>query len=767
MTSKSDETRGAELTALRRLQKISAEMVSELELDRVLESIVEGASALLEADTAHIYRYDPDRDIMISWIPLDLPDQALAVEMARGEGGAGMVLATGESILIDDYENWERRAENWPRGLTGPTLHVPVRQGDEMLGDIGVGRKPGEDAFTEEDKDLLELFANQAAIAISNAQLYEETKRSADQFAKLYQTSLDIASAVDVDEVLEAILKRATELLSARSANLRMYEPDRNLLVPLLPYRQYGKLGQSELVPGEGVAGAVYSSRQPIAVEDYDEWEGSSSQFPSGLFDRVMGVPLSQGDEVVGVLTVERTADKPPFSEEDIRLLSLFGNQAVLAISQAQLYKEAKQRSREISHIYETSLDVTTRLDLNQVLRAVMERTMDLVDAQIGEVLVYDEERGLITDFLNIGLGDAELAEEMHKAGEPPTGLDGIVIGERQPYRIEDYDAWPERLPEMPIGLIGSMIGVPIQHQDRILGSLSLARTGEGRPFSDEDERHLMLFANQAAVAIQNARQVEELRDLHEERLAAERLSAQMQTAKAVQAGLLRRKPPDLDGWDLAVSWKPALEIGGDFYDFIDLGDGYWGLVIGDVADKGIPAAVFMSVALATVRSLAGRRQDPSDVLRNVNRELFSGSRSGNFVSAIYGVLHAGNSTLSLSMAGHNPLLIRRSESGNVESLPPSGMVLGVERQRMFETANIDLSPGDVAVFYTDGVTEAMSPNGEPFGLERLEKFFRDSVPQSARAISEALDREIREHAASAEQSDDITHVVVRAASAG
>lgn len=693
-----------------------------------------------------------------------LPDQALEVELSRGEGGAGTVLATGEPLLIDYYDAWDRRATSWPKGLTGPTLLVPVRRGDSILDVLAVGKKPGQAPFTEQDAELLSLFAHQAAIAITNAQLYERVRRSADQFAKLYETSLDIASALDVDELLEVILERATELLSARSANLRMYAGDRDRLVPILPYRQYGPLAQIELAPGEGISGQAFMEREPVVVDDHDQWAGRSDQYPMGLLARVMAVPMIQGEEVTGVLSVDRTVHKPPFNDNDIRLLKLFANQAVLAISNAELYEQAQRRSREIALIHSTSLDVTSRLDLKEVLEAVLERTTDLVQAQQGEVVVYDEVDNTIVDFLNTGLPELGLPTDLHTAGEPPSGLDGIVIHERRPVRIEDYDLWPNRLPEMPIGLIGPMIGVPIQYQGRVLGSLSLARGGGDRPFTDEDERRLVLFANQAAVAIQNARQIEELQWLHEERLASERLKAQLQTAQAVQTGLLPKEPPIIAGWDLAVSWKPALQIGGDFYDFIPLGGSRWGIVIGDVADKGIPAAVYMSVALSTVRSLASADRSPSSLLQSVNRELLRGSNSGSFVSVICGLLHAGGSTITLSTAGHNPPLIRRANAGRVESMQPSGMVLGVESDLDINQAQLDLSPGDVAVLYTDGVTEAMSPNGEPFGLQRLMSLLRADLPYSARGISEAIDQSVSEHASSAEQSDDITHLVLRAA---
>jgi serine phosphatase RsbU (regulator of sigma subunit) len=530
-----------------------------------------------------------------------------------------------------------------------------------------------------------------------------------------------------------------------------------------MPYRQYGQIGQIEIAPGEGVSGKAFSSGEPVVVDDYDSWEGRSSQYPAGLIARSMGVPLKLGKEVTGVLAVERTAGKPPFNEQEVRLLSLFANQAALAISNAQLYHEAEQRSREVSHLYDTSLDITALLELDQVLEAVLQRTTDLVEAQMGEVVVYDEQKGIITDFLNLGLGEISMPLDVHRPGDSPSGLGALVIREREPVRVTDYDRWPERIADAPIGLVGPMIGIPILHQERILGSLSLARSAGSAPFSDEDQQRLVLFANQAAVAIQNARQVEELERLHQERLATERLNAQLETAKAVQSGLLPAEPPEIAGWELTVRWRPALQIGGDFYDFIDLGDGRWGIVVGDVADKGIPAAIFMSVALSLMRTHAADNTDPSRVLEIVNRKLVSGSHSGIFVTAVYGVLDPANSTITLASAGHNPILVRKAADGSVESSNPAGMVLGVESEPGLKQAQVSLNPGDLAILYTDGITEAMDPDNHQFGSERLEAFLESDLPNSAGQVAEALDHAIAEHVADSEQSDDITYIVIRA----
>lgn len=246
------------------------------------------------------------------------------------------------------------------------------------------------------------------------------------------------------------------------------------------------------------------------------------------------------------------------------------------------------------------------------------------------------------------------------------------------------------------------------------------------------------------AVAIQNARQVGELERLHEQRLIAERINAQLDTAKAVQSGLLPAEPPAIGRWALAIRWQPPLQIGGDFYDSMDLGQGQWGIVVGGVADKGIPVAIFMSVVLSLMRTHAADNPKPIRVLETVNHKLVSGSRSGFFVTAVYRVLDPTDSTIMLASAGHIPILVRRASDGRIQSSNPGGMVLGVERNPGLKNAKITLDPGNLVLLYTDGVTEAMNRDGRQFGPDRLEAFLEPDLPQSASQVADALDHAIQ-----------------------
>ncbi len=747
--------------ALQRLHTITTELLRRLELDPLLESILEGAVELLRGDHGHLYRYDPKLDQLVPWIPHGLPDKVGRINLERGEGAAGKVLDMGEPLVIDDYDTWKGRTPKWPRGLTGPVVIAPIRARDEIMGVVGVNRRPGEQPFAESAVELLELFANQAAVAISNAQAYEATRRSADELSRLYEVSLAVAGDLDLERVLETILDGVVDLLEVRSANVRIYDENSGLLVPLLPYKQSDEIAQIELKPGEGLSGKAFSDGEPVVVNDYDTWEGRSEQYRRGIISRTMAVPLVHGDRIIGAIAIDRVAEAPSFDENDVRLFSLFANQAALAIVNGQLYEQARRRGRELEHVYETSLDITSQLDLKNVLEAVIDRTRDLVGAAGGELIVIDPDTGVILDFLSKGLEGLISPAIVHRVGEIPTGLDGMVIDGKEAICVNDYDSFQGRVNSIPSAAMGPMVGIPILHHGEILGSLSLFRpTGEA-PFTEKDVRRLSLFANQAAVAIANARQVEELSVLHLQQLEKERLDQQLQMASAVQGGFLPTEPPDIMTLDAAAFWEPALQIGGDFYDFIELEGGEWGLVVADVSDKGIPAALFMSMARSLFRSFARRASEPAQILTEVNQEMLMSAQSGMFVTAIFAIYDPGSGDLRLSNGGHNRPLLLRAGSDHVEIIDMPGTALGVIGTAEFETFRLSLRGGDRLLLYTDGVTEAINQDRDPFGLDRLRTWMIDARTVSSHAALRKLKSDLDEFCEGLPPFDDLTCVML------
>ncbi len=243
-----------------------------------------------------------------------------------------------------------------------------------------------------------------------------------------------------------------------------------------------------------------------------------------------------------------------------------------------------------------------------------------------------------------------------------------------------------------------------------------------------------------------------------------ERIGKELEIAKEIQQSILPESAPVLSEFDIAGYNLPALAVGGDFYDYVPLGGGRWGIAIADVSGKGVPAALFMALSRTLIRASTLRNQDPARSIREANRAIALDSKTCMFVTLFYAVLDARERSLAYVNAGHNPPLLFRPD-GEVLHLSGRGIALGILDEIDPEVVRIGLGSGDMLVLYTDGVTEATNESDEEYGLERLEAFVRglpEDLP-AADAVA-AIVQDVADFAGTAPQFDDITLVVLKAA---
>jgi sigma-B regulation protein RsbU (phosphoserine phosphatase) len=297
---------------------------------------------------------------------------------------------------------------------------------------------------------------------------------------------------------------------------------------------------------------------------------------------------------------------------------------------------------------------------------------------------------------------------------------------------------------------------VPVVAQDRSIGVLAIYTRRPGL-LDDERVRFLRLMANQAAIAIEQAR-------LHHEELQRQQFESELAVGRQIQLGLLPKEPPAVPGWDYAVVYQPARQVGGDFYDFFELSrePGRLGLVIADVADKGVPAALFMALSRTMIRTTALSGRTPSAALIRANELILKDSRADLFLTAFYGVLDSHSGRLVYANAGHNRPLCLRAATGEFQELAARGTILGMLEEVELEERELEVAPGDLLLFYTDGVTEAMDAEGRAFGEERLrEAAGADPTAGAQQVLDRVLDA-VRAFTGDAPQSDDLTLFVVK-----
>jgi serine phosphatase RsbU (regulator of sigma subunit) len=316
--------------------------------------------------------------------------------------------------------------------------------------------------------------------------------------------------------------------------------------------------------------------------------------------------------------------------------------------------------------------------------------------------------------------------------------------------------------PDFAAGFVGhaqgkscSLLAVPLSVRGDVLGVMVLEQADA--PHRSRGRRLELItgVAHQAALAVQNDRVQQEMAE-------RERLERELQLAHDIQRTFMPSRSPELRGWELAFTWHAARQVAGDFYDFFELPDRRLGLAIADVADKGMPAALFMALTRTLIRAAALEETSPAAVLARVNDLLVPDAQHGMFVTAVYAVLALETGQLAYANAGHNLPLLLRSGPEELERLNKGGMALGVLEGVRADGHEVSLRPGDCMIFYTDGITEAFSPAGDFYGEERLRATIRSADAGSAQAMLEAIGDSVTAFAGDTALSDDRTLMVLR-----
>jgi serine phosphatase RsbU (regulator of sigma subunit) len=294
---------------------------------------------------------------------------------------------------------------------------------------------------------------------------------------------------------------------------------------------------------------------------------------------------------------------------------------------------------------------------------------------------------------------------------------------------------------------------VPLSIKNDLFGVLVVEEAPGGLRFRSRRLEIINGIAQQAALAIQNDR-------LQKEMVVRERLETEVQLARQIQKTFLPDSLPEHPQWQLAARWRTARQVGGDFYDMFELPDNHIGIFIADVADKGMPAALFMALTRTLMHAAVIENPSPGRALQRVNELLLPDTRQGMFVTAVYGVLNQETGELTYANAGHNPPLVVRKDS--VERLTRTAVALGAWSSSSFDERTITIASGESLLLYTDGLTEAFNLEGDMFGEERLLRAIGWQASTSAEDMLKTVETALDEFIADAPPSDDLTMLAVR-----
>ncbi|MBD3239344.1 MAG: SpoIIE family protein phosphatase, partial [Chitinivibrionales bacterium] len=348
----------------------------------------------------------------------------------------------------------------------------------------------------------------------------------------------------------------------------------------------------------------------------------------------------------------------------------------------------------------------------------------------------------------------SDLKRESYRLGE---GIVGIVAKSVQALEL---DRGHDRIEMRNLGLnphnIRNVLAVPLRIRENVLGVLVVQNRKHKSSFSGDDTRLLEALTEQAAISINNARIYEELARTH-------RIRQEMSIATDIQKQLLPRDVPDAVHLQVHPFIRPAKEVGGDYYDFIESGPDKHAIVIGDVSGKGLPAGMIMVIARTTLQIVARRNTDVKDVLTRFAQEMYPRMRRGQFMTLNFLLWDDNARTLCYSAAGHEHILWYRAKRQKSERIKAGGVAVGLleDPSGFVSESCLQTEPGDVIVLYTDGMTEARNASEEMFTLNRLQDSLDRHAPLGdSKVVSEQIIADVTEFTGDAEQYDDITLLV-------
>lgn len=299
----------------------------------------------------------------------------------------------------------------------------------------------------------------------------------------------------------------------------------------------------------------------------------------------------------------------------------------------------------------------------------------------------------------------------------------------------------------------GAYALLPMAAQDAVIGAMYVAYGGAEHTFSEKEIAILANIARQVAIGVENMR-------LRVQAVERAQLGHELELAHDLQASLLPGQAPAIAGWDIAAYWSAARTVGGDFYDFVPLAGSQLGIVIADVSDKGMLAALFMTLARSTVRACVARGRSLARALQRANRLICADAHDGMFVTLFYAVIDAAGDRVRFACAGHNPAL--HFSGRDVAALEAPGIALGVLASPRMQERSAPIALGDVLVFYTDGLTEAVNAQQEAFGLAGVIDIVHRNAHEPAAVIVERLTDAVATFAGDQPAFDDLTLLVVR-----
>ncbi len=671
-----------------------------------------------------------------------------------------------------------------PYGPLGAALKFPkdyssiaasLRAGDVTLGILALAHHTA-GRYGNEAHDMTATFASYAAVAIQNARLFEEAQEQAWVSTVLLQVAEASQSASNVDELLTTMVRLPPLLIGVRLSAIFLWEDESDSFCLKNWYGIAEQPSQTHFFDYDTPALAkLNATRSTIFIEDaVTDLNLPAEAIPENISNLVM-VPLVLRGNLLGafLLGYQQRSGSDSDGELNKQILAILqgiSHQTAVALENLRLEETQEEEAYITAVLLEVAQAVVSQNELDDILETIVHLMPILVGIDTCVIYLRNEKEDFYQPVQAYAGNDEDeivLLENVYRSGEFPL-LDATYAENRLHFSTSTktnmpVDQWAQLNPHSEndlsqnlIQLGGSILmAVPLSAKGETFGIMLAKETMTSLAFQEKRIEIITGIAQQIALAIQNEKYKLDF-------VESQRIEQELELARQSQKTFLPGELPRLQRWELDARWKPARQVGGDFYDIIQLDKDHIGLVIADVADKGIAAALYMTVTRTLIRAYSQNETSPAAVLEKVNNLLMPDSHEGMFVTVFYAILSKRSNKIIYANAGHNLPIIARKKSGEIELLRKGGISLGVLDDSTFQDYETNINPGDILLLYTDGVTEAFAKNGETYNQERLFEFIKRNTHLSARDLLDEMEKELKEFSADMPPSDDVTLVCLK-----
>jgi len=735
------------------IAEVSRRVAAILDLDELFADTVRLVRDTLDYYHVCIFSVDVESREIVLQASSSPPIEQRGLIVPWGHGLIGHA-ALGETVLVNDVRQDARFLPDAALERTAAELSLPLMVEDRVLGVLDI-QSAEVGSFEPGDMSTLRILADQIAVAIEDSHLY----RAQQEQAWISTALLRVAEAVAAQTTLKDITsttERLTRMLTGLNyCRILIWQQDGGVF--FLPadesdgdtIRPEGRTLLPESVPLAERVRTLATAVDGLA-------EGLGVCRPSHISPEApaIALPMITKGEVIGVLQVALDVDFA-LPQAQRTILEGVARQAALGLDNAALLASQREEAWVSTALLQVANVISrTSYDLSETVNTIVRLIPMLVGVSWCAILVWDPDKRRYTATSSYGL-QVELQDGARPRNISPdefpwltelqagSGITSVIAP-----LVQDLELEPTGEGETEV------LSMPLRAHQRDLGLLFI---GNKQPAMGISSRRLAILngiAGQTALAISATR-------LYQQSVLQQRFEHEMRLARDIQASFLPERCPSPPGWQVAVDWRTARGVGGDYYDLIEFGDGTLGVSIADVSDKGVPAALYMALSRSVLRAASLDSRSPAETLKRANQVLMQDTRSGMFITTIYAIIDLESGLTRYARAGHNPALYV-TRDGKVTLLEPVGIALGIVTDPRLVEETFTLGPGDMLVLYTDGVTEALNEIDDEFGMERLIDVVAGSAGSTPEEVIERIHSAVQSFVGDSAQSDDYTVVVVK-----